>query len=98
MDNVSRVEVCTSRGVCIITREVQKVKYKIKQMFGGDVLGWLNWDRYPWVVVDISTGRIVNAFMSEEHAQEWASSYGKKYNHTMSVIDNTAGLCKCAVL
>lgn len=61
-------------------------------------MGWLNWDKFPWVVVDISTGKIVNAFMDEDSAQVWACAYGKKYNHTMSVIDNTAGLSKCAVL
>ena len=53
-------------------------------------MSWINWDRFPWIVVDMTVGKIVNGFMDEEKACEWASRYGKEKKHIMTVLEYPA--------
>lgn len=83
-----RVKSIASRGLIIIARDAEKVKYQ-KQMFGGDSMSWMNWDRFPWIVVDITAGKFLNGFTDFEAAFRWATAYRKDKGkgHTITVIE-----------
>lgn len=60
-------------------------------------MSWLNWDRYPFVIADIETGRFIDGFDSLEEAEKGANRYSIRTKHKVVVIDNTADICSGAI-
>ena len=84
-----RVKCIASRGLIIIARDAPKVKCQKNGCSGGDTMSWMNWDRYPWIVVDVTEGKFINGFTDFDAACRWASVYrrDKGKGHTVTVLE-----------